>query len=298
MRNAKHARAPKIHGAKMKFSKIIIFILIVSAFGAGIYFRDDFLKFYKQKTEIGQTILQVEKQIFSPLPLNAGGAETKVVLLQSKIIAETNLQRQENGNLPALEENKMLDGAAAAKAADMFKNQYFEHVSPAGVDPGKLVQSFGYDYIVAGENLILGNFSSEKEVVQDWMNSPGHRANILNVRYTEIGVAVVKGKYKGQTVWIGVQEFGLPLATCSQPSGALKSQIDSEKSQLDLLSSQINQQKNQINNTNQNSKVYNQMIDDYNQLVAQYNSLAEQLKGNIATYNSQVNNFNGCVNGK
>lgn len=294
----------------MKIGKVIIFILIIAAFGAGIYFKDDAIRFYNsaswrinkqvqdfQKTDIGQTISQVSKEIFTPPPLNIGGPEKQVVLLQSKIIEETNLQRQQNGNLSALTENTRLDAAASAKANDMFSNQYFEHVSPAGVDPGKLVQSYGYDYIVAGENLILGNFFSEKEVVQDWMNSPGHRANILNNRYTEIGVAVIKGTYKGQTVWIGVQEFGLPLSICSQPNAGLKDQVDSEKTRLDVLSSQIAAKKNQINDTNPKSAAYSQMIDDYNQLVAQYNSLAEELKGIIANYNNQVSGFNNCVAG-
>ena len=92
-------------------SKIIIFILIVAAFGAGIYFKDDAIKLYNnfnskardfQKTEIGQTISAVEKEIFAPSPLNIGGAETQVVLLQSKIITETNSQRQQNGGLAPL----------------------------------------------------------------------------------------------------------------------------------------------------------------------------------------------------
>jgi len=289
------------------YNKIIIFVLIVAAFGAGVYFRDDAVNFYNnlnkrvadfQKTDIGSTLTQVGKEILSPPPLNIGGSQTPVVLLQSKIITETNLQRQQNGNLPSLVENAKLDEAASAKANDMFLNQYFEHVSPSGVDPGKLVQGYGFDYIVAGENLILGNFSSEKEVVQDWMNSPGHRANILNNRYTEIGVAIIKGTYKGQTAWIGVQEFGLPLSACAQPDANLKNQIESEKTQLDSLSSQISEKKNQIDGTNNNSSAYRQMIDDYNQLVAQYNSLAEGLKGIIAQYNNQINNFNNCVAGK
>ena len=292
-------------------SKIIIFVLIVLAFGAGVYFKEDAVRFYNnfnkgiqgtlrviKKTDIGQIISEVQKQVSTATPLNVGGASNKVVLLQSKIIAETNLQRQENGNLPALKENTKLDEAAAAKANDMFLNQYFEHVSPSGIDPGKLVHSYGYEYITAGENLILGNFSSEKEVVQDWMDSPGHRANILNNRYTEIGVAVVKGTYKGETVWIGVQEFGLPLSTCSQPDESLKNQIDLYKMQLADLSSQIDERKTQINNTNSRSGSYRQMINDYNQLVAQYNSLAEQVKETIAKYNNQVNIFNSCVAGK
>lgn len=290
----------------MKIYKIIIFLAIIVAFGAGIYFKDDAVRFYNglnkqvqdfQKTDIGQTISEVGKQIFTPPPLNIGGVVKPVILLQSKVIAETNLQRQENGNLPALTENLKLDQAASAKANDLFLNQYFEHVSPSGVGPGELAQRYGYDYIVEGENLILGNFSSEKEVVQDWMNSPGHRANILNNRYTEIGVAIIKGTYKGETVWIGVQEFGLPLSTCSGPNVALKNQIDSEKAQLDLLSSQIDEKRSQIDNTNPKSSAYKQMVDDYNQLVAQYNDLAEKVKGDIAIYNGQVNTFNSCVAG-
>ena len=296
-----------------KFKVIIILILVVVVFGAGIYFRDDAVKFYdnltKQvagfpKTDIGQTISQAGKQIFTPSPLNIGGSEKSVVLLQSKIITETNLQRQENlptgeagGNLPALTENVKLDEAASAKANDMFLNQYFEHVSPLGVGPGDLAQKYGYDYILEGENLILGNFSSEKEVVQDWMNSPGHRANILNNRYTEIGVSVVKGTYKGQTVWIGVQEFGLPLSACSQPSVTLKNQIDSDKAQLDAMSSDITTRKNQIDNINQNSPAYSQMVDDYNQIVVQYNSLAQTVKNIVSQYNEEVSAFNNCVAG-
>lgn len=286
---------------------VLIIILILVAFLAGVYFRDDAIKFYNsfnkqiqnlKKTDIGSVVSQVSKEILAPTPLNIGGVFNPVVLLQSKIISETNLQRQENGNLPALKENTILDEAASAKANDMFVNQYFEHTSPSGVDPGKLVQSFGYDYIVEGENLILGNFSSEKEVVQDWMNSPAHRANILNNRYVEMGAAIIKGTYQGETVWIGVQEFGLPLSTCAQPDANLKNQIDSDQTQLDTMSSDIDAKKTQIENTRQDSAAYRQMIDDYNQSIAQYNSLANQVKAIIATYNNQVNTFNNCVAGK
>ena len=290
-----------------KVKGLLVFIFIVAAFGAGVYFKDDAIKFYNglnkqvknfQTTDIGSVVSQVSKKIFTPVPLNIGGAEKQVVLLQSKVILETNLQRQENGNLPALTENKKLNEVAAAKANDMFLNQYFEHVSPLGVGPGDLAQKYGYDYIVEGENLILGNFASEKEVVQDWMNSPGHRANILNNRYSEIGVAIIKGSYKGQTVWIGVQEFGLPLSSCTQPDVSLKNQIDSDKTQLDVLSSQIDYKKNQIDNTDKHSPAYEQMINDYNQIVVQYNSLADTTKKIISQYNDQINVFNNCVTGQ
>jgi len=286
---------------------LIILVLIIVAFGAGVYFKDDAVKLYSsfyerveelKEADIGQIISEVKKQVFMPDPLNMGGAEKQVTLLQSKIISETNMQRLANGNLPALKENVELNKAAAVKANDMFLNQYFEHVSLTGVDPGKLVQNSGYDYIIAGENLILGNFSSEKEVVQDWMDSPGHRANIMNTRYTEIGVAVIKGTYKGGTVWIGVQEFGLPLSSCAQPDTASKDKINTVRTELDTLALQIDEKKNELEKINSNSAVYRQMVDDYNQLVVQYNSLAEQVKNLIANYNGQVNAFNNCVAGQ
>ena len=293
-----------------KYSKIIILVLIVSAFGAGIYFKDDAIKFYNsaswqinkqiqdfQQTDIGSVVAEAGREIFNPSPLKIGGESNNVVLLKSKIIEQTNLQRAEN-NLPALTENQYLSLVASAKAQDMFKNQYFEHVSPSGQAPGDLVKSFGYGYIATGENLILGNFKNEREVVSNWMASPGHRANILNNRYTEIGVSIIKGTYEGETVWIGVQEFGLPLSACSQPNESLKINIDYNQTELANLSLQIDAKKEEINSANSKSAPYSQMIDDYNQLVENYNFLAEQTKRLISNYNNQVNNFNQCVAGK
>ena len=288
--------------------KIIIFLVIILLFlGAGFYFRNDILNFFPdfkkniqdfRKTDVGVVITEFSKEILTPPPLEIGGKPSQAVLTKSGIILQTNLQRQEKGNLLALKESAKLAAAASAKVNDMFLNQYFEHNSPAGVDPGQLVLNYGYKYIIAGENLILGNFESEKELVQAWMDSPGHRANILNNRYTEIGVAVVKGTYKGEAVWMGVQEFGLPLSSCAGPSAVLKNEINDKKIQLDVLLAQIDQKKNQIENTKHNSPAYSQMVDDYNQAVAQYNSLAEQIKSFVARFNEQVNIFNTCAAGK
>jgi uncharacterized protein YkwD len=291
----------------MTKSKIIILVLIVLAVGAGIYFRDSLINYFNgfgqqfknfQKTDIGTTLSEVGKEILSPPPLQIFRPEANVVLVASKVVSETNLQRAENGDLPALTVNAKLNAAAMAKAKDMFAKQYFEHVSPSGVGPGQLAQNYGYDYIVEGENLILGNFTSEKEVVQDWMNSPGHRANILNNRYTEIGVAVLKGTYKGSSVWIGVQEFGLPMASCNQPNDFLKSQIDANQKTLNDTSAQLDQLRSELNNTNPRSDGYRQLVDQYNQLANSYNSLAETTKTLVSQYNSQVSDFNLCVQGK
>jgi len=287
--------------------KIIIYLLIILASGAGICFKDDILVFYNfagtkldaqiknfQEIDFNNVVLEVQKKVLTPDPLHIGGVENQVVLLKSKIIEETNLQRQNYG-LPPLSEKAKLDEAAFTKANDMLKNQYFEHISPTGIDPGKLVSSFGYEYIVAGENLILGNFASEKEVVENWMQSLGHRENILNIKFSEIGVAVIKGEYKGESVWMGVQEFGRPLSDCALPDNSLKNQIDLSKAELDELEIVLYERRQQIENTSPNSAVYRQMAEDYNNLVARYNLLVEEIKSIIAQYNSQVNIFNFCA---
>jgi len=130
------------------------------------------------------------------------------------------------------------------------------------------------------------------------MNSPGHRANILNNRFSEIGVAVVKGTYKGDTVWIGVQEFGLPLSACPQPETGLKSQIEGNKQSLDTLETVIDSKREQIDATNPRSSQYSELVDQYNALVSQYNPLNDETKSLITRYNAEVNTFNLCVTGR
>jgi len=274
--------------------KIVTIIILVILLAAGFYFFSGKIASFKT-TDFNALIEEIKKDILAPPPLTFLGPQNNVVLTASKVIEETNIARQENGGLTALKENTLLNEAALAKANDMFKNQYFEHESPSGVGPGDLVMQHGYSYLVEGENLILGNFSSEKEVVAKWMGSPGHRENILNIRYTEIGVAVVKGQYQGETVWIGVQEFGLPASACPKPSESLKNQIIADKVKLDSLTAQINQKKTEINNTPSGSSKHRQLVEEYNNLVEQYNNLVNATKNLIPQYNSQVYTYNHCV---
>ncbi|MDO8601080.1 MAG: CAP domain-containing protein [bacterium] len=286
-------------------SKIIIVVLVLAALAGGFLFRDTLFGIYNnfgktleefKKTELGTIISEIGREILAPPPLNIGGPENATVLNSITVVLETNNQRNANG-LASLKANANLNAAATAKAKDMFAKQYFEHVSPEGVDPGTLVKRAGYDFLTTGENLILGNFTGEKEVVQLWMNSPGHRANILNTRFTEIGVAVLKGSYKGEIVWIGVQEFGLPFSSCPKMDEALKSQIQSNKAQLDVLSSKIDAKREEIENTGRRSEKYNQLVDEYDELVKQHNELNDATGILISKYNTQVNNFNKCVSG-
>ncbi len=126
----------------------------------------------------------------------------------SELIAETNQERQKAG-LPALQEDPRLNAAAAAKAQNMFEENYWAHYSPSGKDPWGFIQGAGYQFSYAGENLAR-NFETPNEVVEAWMASPTHKANIVNTHYTEVGMAVAEGTINGQKTILVVQEFGRP----------------------------------------------------------------------------------------
>ena len=104
--------------------------------------------------------------------------------------------------LSALKVDAELQNVARAKAEDMVKNNYFSHTSPTYGSPFDMMKSFGVSYKTAGEN-IAGN-SSNTGAVNAWMNSEGHKANILNGSYNYTGVAVVKSTKYGK---IYVQMF-------------------------------------------------------------------------------------------
>ena len=137
-----------------------------------------------------------------------------------KIIALTNEVRQQYGLTP-LKENTLLDLAAQQKAQDMSLNNYFAHFSPTGVSPWYWFQKAGYHYHYAGENLAM-NFLDSEEVIKAWLNSPGHRDNILNKNYQEIGIAILPANANSQGIAnkpIVVQLFGSPqVAKASTPT--------------------------------------------------------------------------------
>lgn len=120
----------------------------------------------------------------------------------------TNVDRAQNGLL-SLSVNATLRDAALRKANDMAQKSYFAHVSPDGKTPWYWFREAGYRFTHAGENLAV-QFSDSTDVERAWMNSPGHRANILNGNFTEIGIAAAKGFYQGQETIFVVQLFGKP----------------------------------------------------------------------------------------
>lgn len=222
---------------------------------------------------------------------------TKNINLQSKNIIEiTNKYRKENGDLVALKENSKLNFSAEKKLQDMFMKQYFEHASPEGVGVGDLGNQVAYEYIIIGENLALGNFKDDKALVDAWMNSPGHRANILNKRYTEIGVAVGKGTYNGKSVWMSVQHFALPKSACPSIDEVLRGVIDLDQKNIRIMEADLSERRQKIDSgVVSDGMTTNSQIDKYNLLVSDYNKLITSIKEKINKYNEQVRSFNECI---
>lgn len=217
-------------------------------------------------------------------------------LTRAGIIANTNIQRKIDGGLPALLENKTLDAVAAARATDMFQKQYFAHVAPDGGSAETIAKTFGYEYLSIGENIALGIFAGDADLVKAWMESPGHRANILNTHFTQIGVAALKGTFEGKSTWIAVQVFGKPATACPSVDASLKDAVDKAAGQLAQMQAQIKSKKSELDAMEPKSgSAYNQAVDEYNALVRQYNVLLGNYKAQVSRYNAEVTAFNACL---
>lgn len=217
------------------------------------------------------------------------------ILTSADIIDATNAERIKNG-LEPLKRNTKLDTSATVKVKDMITLQYFEHESPSGTTVSDLGELVGYDYIVMGENLALGNFANGKELVAAWMASPGHRANILSKKFQEIGVYAAEATYNGRSVWFAVQHFGTQKSVCPSISTDLKNEIMSLNNQLSTREKQIEQMKENLEKPDtQFSNDYDQLVTDFNNLVALYNNTLAISKQKTTVYNGQVNAFNACL---
>jgi len=119
---------------------------------------------------------------------------SSVTAYEQEVIRLVNGIRAENGLKP-LEYHWELSRVARYKSQDMKDNRYFSHTSPVYGSPSQMIRNFGISYRMAGENIAYG-YATPQAVVNGWMNSSGHRANILNPNYTHIGVGYVpSGSY-------------------------------------------------------------------------------------------------------
>lgn len=147
----------------------------------------------KQQPKTEQPAQKPVQQPVQQKPVKADQATTPassaVSAFEQQVVELTNQERAKNG-LPALKLDVELSKVARDKSKDMQTKNYFSHTSPTYGSPFDMMKAYGISYRTAGENIAMGQ-RSPQEVVQAWMNSQGHRENIMNSNFTHIGVGHV-----------------------------------------------------------------------------------------------------------
>ncbi|HEU4521103.1 MAG TPA: CAP domain-containing protein, partial [Thermoanaerobaculia bacterium] len=138
-------------------------------------------------------------------------------ITRAAVVAEMNVHRAAAG-LPPLREDDRLIRVANLRMRDMEELAYWDHVAPDGRTPFELLRPSGYQYQQAGENLASG-FETAEVLVQSWMESKGHRDNILSPVYQDCGVAIIEGSTLGRSTGRSVVVmFGRALPSASPPT--------------------------------------------------------------------------------
>lgn len=147
-------------------------------------------------------------------------------ITKATIINLTNQERSSRG-LKTLKESALLDQSAKLKGQDMFAKDYWAHFAPDGTSPWYFFKKVGYNYNWAGENLAR-DFSTSAGVIAGWMASQGHRDNMLNPNFTEIGISVQNGTLQGDQTTLVVEHLGQTLT--SSKSGTSNNSNTSDSS--------------------------------------------------------------------
>lgn len=160
------------------------------------------------KYQIGtQEMIAANPQVSNPNLIYPGQVlhipqiDSTVSSFEREVVRLVNEERAKNGLKP-LSENWELSRVARYKSQDMVDNRYFSHTSPTYGTPFQMIRAFGLTYRTAGENIAYGQ-RTPQTVVNAWMNSSGHRANILNPSYTQIGVGYVANGHYWTQMFIG-----------------------------------------------------------------------------------------------
>jgi hypothetical protein len=246
---------------------------------------------------IENLIENFQKEIRNPGALIGKIDAPETVLTKAGVMAFTNRERR-NAGLTVFLADAELDRVALERARDMFAKGYFEHVSPSGESASTVAEDIEYEYITIGENIALGNFADDETLVQAWMDSPGHKANILHNKFTHLGVAAEKGLYNGKQTWISVQIFSRPMSECPAVSASLRATIQTNTDELDQLRVRIDVLKSELEEMkgDRGSRdEYNAKVEEHNALAKEINEKVSALKSQIATYNQEVKTYNSCV---
>ena len=172
-----------------------------AAWSRCVVVRGDTLWKIASRYQVGtREVMQANPQVTNPDRIYPGQTleipqqEESVTAYESEVVRLVNDIRAQYG-LNALTEDWELARVARYKSQDMHDQGYFSHTSPTYGTPFQMMKAFGLSYRTAGENIAYG-YATPQKVMEGWMNSSGHRANILNSSYTRIGVGyVADGNY-------------------------------------------------------------------------------------------------------
>jgi len=287
---------------KVPFQRVFLVVLFVVFVGAGLFFlfrpflseitAERFAEIFpsweeREREEVEETIEGIVRE---------GDVSQRGELTREGIIKETNERRlrfEDN----SLEENSLLNEIAEKKLDKMFEEGYFAHVSPDGVGVGDIAEEMGYKFLLIGDNLAKGNYRDDKDVVGDWMDSPGHRKNILDHRYREIGVAAKKGEFEDRDVWIAIQVFGMPTWACPEVDENLLTKVENKKAEAERMEERRERLKTEIDEVERGSEEHIEKVEEYNTLVREYNALVSSLGELIDEYNYQIELREECIRG-
>jgi uncharacterized protein YkwD len=298
-----------------KYGTGIIIVALIA--GVVIYTKMQSTRYLFKAGNFVGNLLSSQEVLPSDNPV--GNLSSRQVLNVEAIITLTNNARALNG-LPPLRANLLLNTIAESRAKDMLEKQYFAHVSPTGQQASDIAQSVGYQYKIIAENIGSGVFYTNKKIVDGWMQSPGHRRNILSPEVEEIGAAALKGRMNGMETYISVQIFGLqspPVSqrTCVAPSKSLLNDIELKKAEINSLNDQLQRMKQELNaekesietdrrytydnpqkihSLNVKISAYNEKSRWYNRLVADTQGKAAVLESMVNTYNRMLQTYNDC----
>ncbi|NLK21651.1 MAG: SafA/ExsA family spore coat assembly protein [Epulopiscium sp.] len=192
---------------KFLFISLLFFLFYVPIFAQPITYTvqpGDSMWKIAVKHQIGlNEIISANSQIKNPALIYPGQKLTipnidDVKSVENEVIKLVNAERAKNGLQP-LKANWELSRVARMKSQDMINKNYFAHQSPTYGSPFDMIQTFGIRFTSAGENIAKGQ-QTPSQVMNSWMNSPGHKSNILGASYSEIGVGLATSK-NGVKYW-------------------------------------------------------------------------------------------------
>eukprot|EP01138_Halocafeteria_seosinensis_P012651 gb/GECG01012927.1/.p1 GENE.gb/GECG01012927.1/~~gb/GECG01012927.1/.p1 ORF type:complete len:356 (+),score=50.28 gb/GECG01012927.1/:1-1068(+) len=208
-----------------------------------------------------------------------------------EIVRELNKVRRRY-DLNPVRQNELLNSSAQAKAEDMSRHSYFAHENPFGKKPHDFVNESAYQYVKIAENILVSTNTSENGCIASWMNSPHHRDNMLHGKFTEVGIGVTQGTYKGRLSWMLVQHFGTPQPAVPLPNEKDKTKLQELKGVMNQVKEDMDRKKRQLSTGGKSTQEYNSLVEEVNGLVDRFNTLNKEYRRISDSYNKQVREYN------